>query len=80
MEVIIKISDKDYNDLKANEKYIRAYGDKYLVMILDGTPLPKRHGDLIDVKKAFRKAHCQSVRKANYCYADCSEKCERYKE
>lgn len=43
MEIVIKISDEDYEYLKTHNKH-GLYSS-----ILNGTPLPKGHGALIDV-------------------------------
>ena len=51
MQVVINISDEDYKDLM-DEEWISALND-YQLMIRNGKPLPKGHGDLID-RDVFR--------------------------
>ena len=51
MEVVIKISEEKYNKLVMEEEHIRACGSYYPVMILDGIPLNKGHGRLIDANE-----------------------------
>lgn len=46
MKVVIDIPEEDYKDLM-NEEWISALND-YQLMIRNGKPLPKGHGDLID--------------------------------
>lgn len=51
MQIIIDIPEEKYTKLVMEEEHIRACGSYYPVMILDGTPLPKGHGRLIDADK-----------------------------
>ena len=53
MQIVIDIPEEKYNKLVMEEEHIRACGSYYPVMILDGTPLPKGHGRLIDADKLF---------------------------
>lgn len=49
MQIVINISDKDYEKIK--KAYTCIFGDIYYIMqgaIANGTPLPKGHGRLID--------------------------------
>lgn len=47
MQIVIEIPDKIYEKVK--EHYVNPYEvDEICQAILDGTPLPKNHGDLID--------------------------------
>lgn len=48
MQIVIEIPDVMYKQLKWQEKNIREQEYVYLEAILDGKPLPKGHGDLID--------------------------------
>lgn len=59
IELVIKIPEEKYNKLVMKEEHIRACGSYYPVMILDGIPLPKGHGDLIDVGQCDRKLFYQ---------------------
>lgn len=47
IELVIKIDEDEYKKIVAN-KY--AFYDKMYNSIKNGTPLPKRHGRLIDMK------------------------------
>lgn len=57
MELVIKLDEEDYISIKhAINSLIengieRASMSKVCLAILDGTPLPKGHGDLIDVNR-----------------------------
>ncbi len=55
IELLIRIPEEDYRSFKEDEKYIRenaeteSYSlDRLEVALLNGTPLPKGHGDLVD--------------------------------
>lgn len=56
MKIVIEISEEKYTKLVMEEEHIRACGSYYPVMILDGTPLPKGHGRLIDADKLMEYA------------------------
>lgn len=47
MELVIKLSDKEYNELQSASYYNFDKYTAYLAM-KNGTPLPKGHGRLID--------------------------------
>ena len=56
VEVVIRIPKEEYEKCKREEETIRAYQrqgfdgvSKYMYAILNGTVLPKGHGDLVDV-------------------------------
>lgn len=58
MQIVIDIPDVMFKQLKWQEKDIREQEYVYLEAILDGTPLPKGHGRLIDaddVVQEYRK-------------------------
>jgi hypothetical protein len=48
MQVVINISEKDYQTLKKKEEFDAMYLNYYEKLIVYGTPLPKGHGRLID--------------------------------
>jgi hypothetical protein len=48
MQVVIDISEKDYQTLKKKEEFDAMYLNYYEKLIVYGTPLPKGHGRLID--------------------------------
>ena len=50
MELVIKLSDKEYSDLQSASYHSFDKYTAYLAM-KNGTPLPKGHGDLIDRSK-----------------------------
>ena len=49
MQIVIDIPEFMYNDLKDKEQFINLCGNRYKIAILNGTPLPKGHGRLIDI-------------------------------
>lgn len=51
MQVVVNISEKDYQTLKKKDKYDAMYLNYYEKLIVYGTPLPKGHGRLIDVSE-----------------------------
>ena len=59
IELVIKISEEEYINIKnainslIENDVERASMSKVCLAILDGTPLPKVHGDLIDRKLAL---------------------------
>lgn len=55
MKIVIDIPDKIINHIK-QDKDIQLDSDKLIIInaILNGTPLPKGHGDLIDKSKIYK--------------------------
>jgi hypothetical protein len=51
MQVVIDISEKDYQTLKKKEEFDAMYLNYYEKLIVYGTPLPKGHGKLIDTSE-----------------------------
>lgn len=52
IELIIKVSEEDYERLKEYEKApFNSLTSRAYEAIANGTPLPKEHGDLIDVSE-----------------------------
>ena len=51
MKLIIDIPEDTYYDMKAHEEQVRLCDNKFKTAILDGTPLPKGHGRLVDVSE-----------------------------
>ena len=52
MQIVIDIDESEYNKIKrANDNYLVSYEKN----IKNGTPLPKRHGRLIDADKLIEK-------------------------
>lgn len=54
MQVVIDISEKDYQTLKKKDKFDAMYLNYYEKLIVYGTPLPKGHGRLIDADKFLK--------------------------
>lgn len=50
-EVVIRINEETYNDLRYQKQYNPRFLSHYERMILDGILLPKGHGRLIDADK-----------------------------
>jgi hypothetical protein len=50
MQVVIDISEKDYQTLKKKEEFDAMYLNYYEKLIVYGTPLPRGHGDLKDIE------------------------------
>ena len=48
MQIVIDISEKDYQTLKKKDKFDAMYLDYYEKLIVYGIPLPKGHGRLVD--------------------------------
>lgn len=55
MQIVIDISEKDYQTLKKKDKFDAIYLNYYEKLIVYGTPLPKGHGRLVDADKLNRK-------------------------
>lgn len=63
MQIVINISEKDYEYYKDDSNF---YGySKARQIILDGAPLPKGHGDLIDVNGLKASMSCYMSDSAN---------------
>lgn len=56
MQIVINISEEDYEGLKRKDKFNDMYLNYYEKLIVHDTPLPKKHGRLIDVNIANRIA------------------------
>jgi hypothetical protein len=48
MQVVINISEEDYEGLKRNDKFNDMHLNYYEKLIANGVPLPKGHGRLVD--------------------------------
>ena len=60
MELVIKLSDKEYSELQSASYYSFDKYTAYLAM-KNGTPLPKHHGRLIDADaliEQIKKSRC----------------------
>jgi hypothetical protein len=55
MQVVINISEEDYEGLKKKDEFNDMYLNHYEKLIVHGTPLPKGHGRLVDADKAISK-------------------------
>ena len=53
MQIVIDISDKDYQNLKAKDKFDDMYLNYYEKLIVNGIPLPQNHGDLKDMDDIY---------------------------
>ena len=53
MQIVINISDKDYQNLKAKDKFDDMYLNYYERLIVNGIPLPQNHGDLKDMDDIY---------------------------
>ena len=75
IELVIKIPEKTVNDIKDNAMFAGSISSEILwdvnSAIVNGTPLPKGHGRLIDAD-ATLKRHCTELcAKRPSCYEDC---------
>ena len=62
MQIVIEISDKRYKEIVETDKPVIIYRSDVAKVLVNGTPLPKGHGDLIDRKELLK----QPMDKANY--------------
>lgn len=53
MQIVIDIPDKDYQNLKAKDKFDDMYLNYYEKLIVNGIPLPSGHGDLKDMDDIY---------------------------
>ena len=51
MQIVIKIDEDTYNDLRFQKQYNPRFLSHYEKIILNGKPLPKGHGRLKDIDK-----------------------------
>lgn len=58
-KILIEIPDNWYVQLKNNTAMVRKFytSENYEKLILEGTPLPKGHGDLIDRNDLWQKKY-----------------------
>lgn len=67
MQIVINISEKQYEIIKElvkNQNSVCPEADSAEKIILKGTPLPKRHGGLIDeteLKKELIRRECSRI-------------------
>ena len=54
MKIVIDIPEEEYNTRQLVH-YFGCYSDKLDLVIYNGTPLPKGHGDLIDRTKLYNQ-------------------------
>jgi hypothetical protein len=57
MQVVINISEEDYEGLKRKDKFNDMYLNYYEKLIANGVPIPKGHGRLVDAD-ALEKKMC----------------------
>jgi hypothetical protein len=62
MQIVIGISEKDYNRLKRKDDFDDMFLNYYEKAIVHGTPLPKGHGRLIDADAFITKMEDASKR------------------
>jgi len=81
MQIVIDIPEKMYKDIQRKSLEIQIDGDTLENAVLNGTPLPKGHGDLIDKKYLLSVLQCEEYETCTWknC-SDCNrEKCiKRY--
>ena len=63
MQIVIKIDEELYQSLRYMKQYNPRFLSGYEKTILDGTPLPKNHGDLID-RQQLKETMEKDMRKA----------------
>lgn len=54
MQIVIDISDIDYNDIKEYGTVLDEYRDDIAKAIINGKPLPKGHGRIGDLDKLIK--------------------------
>jgi predicted DNA-binding helix-hairpin-helix protein len=65
MQVVIDISEKDYQTLKKKEEFDAMYLNYYEKLIVYGTPLPKGHGRIGDLD-ALEQEMINGIKAGNY--------------
>ena len=66
MQIVIEIDNEIYNDIKKYKTIFDEYRDDVAEQILNGTSLPKNHGDLID-RDALLIKHFNDCGQECYC-------------
>lgn len=61
MQIVIDIDEEDYEGLKRKDKFNDRYLNYYEKLIVHGTPLPKGHGDLVDISPYKGKVICSRL-------------------
>lgn len=62
MEIVINIPKERYKEIVESDKPVMIYRSDVAKVLVNGTPLPKGHGDLIDRKELLK----QPMDTANY--------------
>ena len=54
MELIINISEERYKEIVESDKPVMIYRSDVAKVLVNGTPLPKKHGAIVDLKQVIR--------------------------
>lgn len=65
MQIVIEISEDDYKEVKEDTYSGTLFENRVFSAIVNGTPLPKGHGRLIDGSKLKVELEC-GIRAGNY--------------
>lgn len=63
MQIVIDIPESILNTIQADEMISREQLAVLQMHILNGTPLPKGHGKLLDEKEVYKKFYCRCLAK-----------------
>ena len=60
IELVIRLPEEHYNAVK-NGQNEEPYGREFADAIVNGTPLPEHHGDLVDKKEVYKKFYSRCL-------------------
>ena len=74
IKLVIKLSEEMYKNIQSKSTEVQAEGYTVENAILNGTPLPKGHGDLFDKAEILRFLKCPKYETCDWknCF-DCNE-------
>ena len=73
MQIVIDIPEKYYKDLRRKDKFNDMYLNYYEKLIVQGKPLPKVHGRLIDADAITKEIKGYIIDTSNLHYDDLEE-------
>ena len=67
MQIVIDIDDKSYERILKHYNTFSRDRSSYEKQLIDGTPLPEHHGDLIDRKELFERLKDNCAGRCEFC-------------
>jgi hypothetical protein len=80
MQVVINISEEDYEGLKRKDKFNDMHLNYYEKLIANGVPLPKGHGRLVDADEFHHTLEDMPIRDNDKWFNWLQKACNRLAE